>query len=156
MSDTKLLRCPFCGKMPRVKYHSARATYSVNCRNEECAVQPDMSFMFEHERHAIEQWNTRTPDPLLEQMAKALEAMADQLHQRGDDAYCAYVRQMSTTSCLGWEAKIAAGKFGDLELGAHTFGGNLHGQHRAYRDAERVVRAALAAYRASVGEKERP
>lgn len=58
--EQKLKPCPFCGEAPTVKVHGARNLYSINCRNDKCHVQPEMSFMFEHERHAVSAWNRRS------------------------------------------------------------------------------------------------
>ena len=58
-----------------------------------------------------------------------------ELQGLADDAYCRYIRLMQSPPCLGWEAKIAAGKFGSNELRAHVEAGEWLGRHRAYSEA---------------------
>lgn len=67
-----------------------------------------------------------------------------------DDAYCDYITKLRSTPCLGWEAKVRAGTFGETELNAHVSAGELYGMHLAFHkaiallDAERARCAAIA------------
>ena len=70
------------------------------------------------------------------------EKLADALHAKGDNAYCESLGVIQQPSGLGWEAKVKAGTFGLDELNTHARSAELIGMHRAYRDAERMVRTA--------------
>lgn len=82
-------------------------------------------------------------DEGIRKLRDALEVLSNTLKERADNAYCEYIRQMHTTACLGWEEKIKQGRFGDTELSAHTWGGTLLGEHRAFAESAKQARAAL-------------
>lgn len=68
------------------------------------------------------------------------ESVVSGLRGRADSAYCDYIRKMQTTDCLGWEAKVKAGAFGEAQLNAHGGARELLGRHRAFVIAEALVR----------------
>ena len=72
-----------------------------------------------------------------DQLRAEVERLSAEFKQLADTAYCDYIAQMRRPECLGWEAKIKSGKFGERELNAHTYAGQLLGKHRAYADAAR-------------------
>ncbi|MGB5807790.1 hypothetical protein [Castellaniella sp.] len=59
---------------------------------------------------------------------------SDELRSRADAAYSAYIQQMRSRECLGWERKVKTGKFGEAELKAHTKAGEFLGRHRAFSE----------------------
>lgn len=73
-----------------------------------------------------------------------LEKIVSDLRSRSESAYCQYISQMRKPECLGFEHKVSAGTFGDLELSAHTLAGELLGKHRAFAEAATAI-AALPA-----------
>lgn len=71
-----------------------------------------------------------------------VESLRGDLRGKADKAYCDYIRQMSRTECLGWEAKVRAGRFTEKELAAHTHAGELLGRHRALHEAAQALPSA--------------
>ena len=69
------------------------------------------------------------------------------LMTRGDQAYCDMIALARKKESLGWEAKVACGKFGKAELDAHIVGGELLGRHRAMIEACREIDCLLRALR---------
>lgn len=65
----------------------------------------------------------------------------DEVKKLADNAYCEYVRIMGTYPCLGFEAKIKAGEFGQRELDAHRDAAIQLGKHRAYSEILRMMDA---------------
>lgn len=67
----------------------------------------------------------------------------EKLHQEfcgaGDTAYIRFIEAMSRRECLGWEAKVAAGKFTQANLTAHCEAHEGLGRHRAYYEAAKLV-----------------
>ena len=63
-----------------------------------------------------------------------LEEIMNHIKQKADDAYCQYIDQMRKPEALGHVAKMAVGKFGEVELAAHTNGSRLYGQHQAFAE----------------------
>jgi hypothetical protein len=80
---------------------------------------------------------TPTPD--------ALRALVAELRARGDAAYCQLITIAQQPECLGWEAKVAAGKFGAAELKAHTDKAELLGRHRALHAAADRLESLIGA-----------
>lgn len=66
----------------------------------------------------------------------------DKIRAMSDRAYCQYLEQMQRPECLGWEAKVASGRFGQAELTAHTKGGEHLGRHRALAEIATMLAAA--------------
>lgn len=66
------------------------------------------------------------------------------LQSASDSAYCEYIRTLQRTECLGWEAKVKSGQFGEQELKAHNMANEYLGEHRAYLKAVSVVDGAIA------------
>jgi len=85
-------------------------------------------------------------------LVEGIRKLADELHERASREYCSYVEQMRREECLGWEAKIEAGQFGDKELAGHTYAGTLLGRHRALA---KVAEEVLALVPPAQEEKER-
>lgn len=166
MAETvNLLPCPFCGKEATAYSQCVECTRCLSCTKAtdqqhaiaiwnsrtptsvHAIMSEDAAWAATHRseladlRDAFAKAEKREQAlaAINQRLLEALKAMANRLHQRGDDAYRDYVRQMQSTPCQGWEAKIASGKFGDLELSSHTLGGNLHGQHLAYREAALAI-----------------
>lgn len=75
-----------------------------------------------------------------ERVREALE----ELKGLADRAYCLYIENLRTPECLGWEHKVKTGKFGDMELKAHTKAAEFLGRHRAFSEAADAIRALLA------------
>jgi hypothetical protein len=71
-------------------------------------------------------------------------AFAKQLNAKADAAYISYIEALRRPECLGWEAKVRAGKFGEAELKAHCLAAERLGMHRAFAAAAADVRAALS------------
>ena len=86
----------------------------------------------------------------LESHAKAL---AD-IRRVGDSAYWKALSKFSDTPCLGWEAKVRAGTFGEAEHKAHAEANRLIGFHQGLYEALRIIREAstLPAPSSTTGE----
>ncbi|AWM87360.1 hypothetical protein [Microvirga sp. 17 mud 1-3] len=64
---------------------------------------------------------------------------SDELRSRADAAYSAYIQQMRSRECLGWEHKVKTRKFGEAELKAHTKAGEFLGRHRAFDECANML-----------------
>ena len=73
------------------------------------------------------------------------DALVRELQGKSDAAYCDYIARMRRQECLGHEAKMKCGAFGEAELLAHTKAVEQLGRHRAYADAIEMVRARILA-----------
>jgi hypothetical protein len=72
--EVRLRECPFCGNpaLADFDYDGDEPAYYATCSNKQCPVHEiGMSF---------DKWNTRTPSPLLEQMAEALRGVSIMLN----------------------------------------------------------------------------
>jgi hypothetical protein len=68
-----------------------------------------------------------------------LRALHHRLQARADNAYVAYIEACRMNECLGWEAKVEKGIFGDAELKAHKQAAQHLGRHRALSEAAKLV-----------------
>lgn len=83
MSDQELKPCPFCGKEASVYVFDATGPYDRNikyeyqpgCETDGCSGEWGGS-SYSSDDEARNAWNTRTPDPMLEELAGALEEIA--------------------------------------------------------------------------------
>lgn len=83
----------------------------------------------------------------VDRQARDLEAHAKALadiRRVGDGAYCKALSMFSDTPCLGWEAKVRAGTFGEAEHKAHAEANRLIGFHQGLYEALRIIREASA------------
>ena len=75
MSDKELRPCPFCGQTPEhevlINQGYDDPQWWIECPNHNCPVAPGLGDSCRET--AKERWNTRTPDPMLEELAVALE-----------------------------------------------------------------------------------
>ena len=76
-------------------------------------------------------------------MENELKKLAERLHGRADNAYCAYIGKCRDDACLGWEAKVDLKKFGRTELQAHMDAAEQLGRHRALHEAVDLLLEAL-------------
>lgn len=77
MAD-RLRECPFCGQS---EYHKMKdyPMYTMQHKKGCFLYTPDRIagvYRFEQKSKELKQWNTRTTDPLLEEMARALDFIA--------------------------------------------------------------------------------
>jgi hypothetical protein len=63
--------CPWCQAEPKVVKRDG-VGYAVACANDDCPVQPHMSFWFEHAYHAIRQWNRPSLLPTLHAVCRTV------------------------------------------------------------------------------------
>ena len=80
-----------------------------------------------------------------------VEKLAKRLRVKADNAYTDYIARLQCAECLGCEIKMARGAFGGRELKAHKRASEILGWHRAFSDAEMMVRELLTP---STGTKE--
>lgn len=76
--------------------------------------------------------------------AERVAVVAKTLSGISSKAYCDYTAQMSKDECLGWEHKVATGKFGWPEIDAHCEAARLLSLHRTSHDAAVAIDAALS------------
>lgn len=72
-----------------------------------------------------------------------VEALAQRLRTRADNAYCDMIDVSRRDESLGWEIKVERGTFGRPELDAHVKAGQLLGRHRALHEAAKLVEEEL-------------
>lgn len=60
---------------------------------------------------------------------KARAELIAELHAYADRQYCIGIEQMRRPECLGWEAKVKTGRFGEAEFGAHARANKAFGAH---------------------------
>ncbi len=70
---------------------------------------------------------------------KLLWDLGNQLQARADNAYTEYIELCRRYECLGWEAKVEKGIFGDTELKAHKDAAEKLGRHRALQEAAHLL-----------------
>lgn len=73
MSETRLLKCPFCGRMPELRHEEGGFSFIV-CTNDGCYTKTDGHL---NDESAIKAWNTRKP---LERILERLDADKEQAH----------------------------------------------------------------------------
>jgi hypothetical protein len=69
-----------------------------------------------------------------------------------DEEYCRSLRMYRTDPCLGWEAKVKAGRYGATEHEAHRQASEHMGAHRGIYAAVKFVEASLAVAPTPPGE----
>ncbi len=72
-----------------------------------------------------------------------VRGLLDRLQARADNAYCDYIGLCRRDECLGWEAKIEHGEFGEAELKAHAAAAEKLGRHRALQEAANLLNEML-------------
>jgi len=85
------------------------------------------------------QKETAAPDSAGSELTPLLE----RLIARKENAYIEYIARCRKDECLGWEAKVDHGKFGENELKAHKDAQEMLGRHRAFADAIDMIVEAL-------------
>lgn len=71
------------------------------------------------------------------------EEFAHALQARADNAYCDFIGLCRRDECLGWEAKVEKGLFGEAELKAHKDAAEKLGRHRALQEAANLLHELL-------------
>ena len=77
-----------------------------------------------------------TIDPETVDITKLLNT----LQAKADNAYCDYIGLCSKDECLGYEAKMHRGIFGEPELKAHKDAAKRLGQHVALQEVVNMIR----------------
>lgn len=77
-------------------------------------------------------------------MADKIEDALDEIRRIADSAYCASLNKFSSTPCLGFEFKVANGRFGKTEHDAHAEANRLMGRHFGMHEALRIIREAVS------------
>lgn len=73
-------------------------------------------------------------------MTDQLDEFVAALHAYADEEYCRGVRTIQTAPCLGWEAKVKSGRFGQDEKAAHEKANRHFGAHFGiYAAVERAL-----------------
>ena len=77
MSDQELKPCPFCGGEAKISVLDRKAyKHAVSCLD--CGVS-GRGTAYKNDIFNTAEWNTRTPDPMLEELAGALEEIVRSL-----------------------------------------------------------------------------
>lgn len=61
------------------------------------------------------------------------------LKKQSDMAYIEYLNQLKRNECLGWEAKVKKGTFGQAEYEAHNTANVEFGRHQAFNEVIRML-----------------
>lgn len=69
--------------------------------------------------------------------------LVERMQAFADRQYCLGIEMLQRQKCLGWEAKVKAGKFGQAHLDAHVQAGRHFGAHFGIYEAIKAARAAL-------------
>jgi hypothetical protein len=69
--------------------------------------------------------------------------LISRLETRRDNAYLAYIDHCRSDGCLGEDAKLGRGIFGEKELRAHKKAAECLGKSRAFAEALEMVREEL-------------
>lgn len=69
--------------------------------------------------------------------------LVERMQAFADRQYCLGIEMLQRQECLGWEAKVKAGKFGQAHLDAHVQAGRHFGAHFGIYEAIKAARAAL-------------
>ena len=72
-----------------------------------------------------------------------VRGLLDRIQARADNAYCDYIGLCRRDECLGWEAKVEKGIFGEAELKAHKIAAEMLGRHRALQEAANLLHELL-------------
>lgn len=72
-------------------------------------------------------------------MKREISDLIDRLRAKADNAYCDYISLSRRDKCLGFEAKVDSGLFGDAELKAHKDVAEKLGRHRALHEAANLL-----------------
>ena len=72
-----------------------------------------------------------------------VRGLLDRLQTRADNAYGDYIGLCRRDECLGWEAKVEKGLFGDAELKAHKDAAEQLGRHRALQEVANLLHEML-------------
>lgn len=59
------------------------------------------------------------------------------------NSYIKYIQSCRKEDCLGFEAKVKSGKFGEAQLLAHKEAQEMLGRHRAFAEAAQMLRKAI-------------
>lgn len=81
--------------------------------------------------------------PAKVRLTDELGPLLDRLQARADNAYVSYIGLCRKDECLGWEAKIEKGVFGEAELKAHKDAAEQLGRHRALQEAADMLNELL-------------
>ena len=88
MSEQELKPCPFCGQTPEhevlINQGYDDPQWWIECPNHNCPIAPGLGDSCRET--AKERWNTRTPDPMLEELAGALEKSCDSVRELIDNS----------------------------------------------------------------------
>lgn len=79
--EDRLRECPFCGKIP--VWDSSLCGFIHDLESEEPPYCIAGGLLFDKED--VESWNTRAADPMIEEMARALDNISLYESCRGDD-----------------------------------------------------------------------
>lgn len=71
--------------------------------------------------------------------AQELTDLLDRLRAMADAAYADYIKQSCAQECLGWQAKVKNGTFGEAELNAHCAAEEKLGRHQALQEAANML-----------------
>lgn len=72
-----------------------------------------------------------------------VEKVLEELRKLSEGAYCLYIDTLYRDECLGWEAKVKDGRFGEREFNAHKKAHEFLGQHRAFAEASITICALI-------------
>lgn len=88
------------------------------------------------------------PEAYLQQeilrLRTAVKDTVGKLQILSDNAYIDYIGLCRRDECLGWEAKVEKGIFGEAELKAHKDAAERLGKHRAMQEAANMLNGLLS------------
>lgn len=79
----------------------------------------------------------------LRRLERVNAELVERMQAFADRQYCLGIEMLQRQECLGWEAKVKAGKFGQAHLDAHVQAGRHFGAHFGIYEAIKAARAAL-------------
>ena len=79
----------------------------------------------------------------VERLNRVNAELVERMQAFADRQYCLGIEMLQRQECLGWEAKVKAGKFGQAHLDAHVQAGRHFGAHFGIYEAIKAARAAL-------------
>ncbi len=155
-----LCRYPNCGQ-PR----SAEVHHIIQCLPDDhpfvgeptSSEQRELRELLLPLRNACDRdWKDETPAQTVEIAANAIywrdreiekatgecQRLREALRDKSDRAYCDYIDQLKKPECLGWEAKVKSGTFGEDELVGHCIAQELLGKHKAFAEALTLLGAS--------------